>query len=468
MKPSLLVSSLALAALVLACSSKSGSGSIPPGEQPPTGTEPEVDPDDPANQPPHALGTIVLGESHVASTGKSTPIVTATFVPDAAAARACATKIEGTCEIVPAPKCTAKADSPTGCGTSEYCTYDKGCTPTCKKVATCAKTCAKDEVCTAGASGEGTCVKTPRFDAGPLAFSGTTTAVTLYPPYAYEGKADGAPFLPGSELRVKAQGAAEAGFAAFDETFTSTTFVQTSPALDKLASSEVFGKGPLTLGWVPGADEIRITVSGTGGTVTCKAVDAEGTFAVPRVAIDKALGSAKPEGTGATMLSVSVARRKKEVKKGLATKGSLPEIEIQPEAWVELVTTSVESVSVQGCATGLTSCGGSCVDTKKDDANCGACGKSCGGERTCAQGACVTAEQACQACLDGVQAAGGACKAQSDVCRANAACSAYVTCIGNCTTDTCVTGCATKNPGFEGTFGPFQQCVAAECEGLCR
>ncbi|MGI9253487.1 MAG: hypothetical protein ACR2J8_07065, partial [Thermomicrobiales bacterium] len=41
------------------------------------------------------------------------------------------------------------------------------------------------------------------------------------------------------------------------------------------------------------------------------------------------------------------------------------------------------------CPAGLKACGGVCVDLSHSDANCGACGKTCGGGRTCQQGACA-------------------------------------------------------------------------------
>ena len=40
------------------------------------------------------------------------------------------------------------------------------------------------------------------------------------------------------------------------------------------------------------------------------------------------------------------------------------------------------------CPTGLTLCGGACVDTTSDDANCGACGKTCSGAQHCGGGTC--------------------------------------------------------------------------------
>ena len=42
-----------------------------------------------------------------------------------------------------------------------------------------------------------------------------------------------------------------------------------------------------------------------------------------------------------------------------------------------------------GCATGKTSCGGTCVDTQSDPNNCGACGTVCPANQSCIAGACL-------------------------------------------------------------------------------
>src|SRR5262245_35447310 len=65
--------------------------------------KPAPDPDDPANQPPHSLGSIILGETHASGAGGTpAPIVSAIFVPDALKARACKKKLDGAaaCEII--------------------------------------------------------------------------------------------------------------------------------------------------------------------------------------------------------------------------------------------------------------------------------------------------------------------------------------------------------------------------------
>lgn len=96
------------------------------------------------------------------------------------------------------------------------------------------------------------------------------------------------------------------------------------------------------------------------------------------------------------------------------------------------------------CPAGQTECGGACVDTTVDGANCGACGQVCGVEQLCTAGAC--------ACLNaGLMACGDVCvDPQSD--RAN--CGACGTSCGArfCASGACVDSCPA------GTM---------ECSGAC-
>jgi hypothetical protein len=361
---------------------------------------------EPADDVPHALGTIVLGEAHAAGASSTSPIVSVTFVPDAKKATACHAMLEG-CELSLAPKCT-ETTTPTGCAEGKACSFDEACAPVCANVPVCGEACAKDETCTSSAPGAsaGTCKRREAFDAGPVAFSGTTTPLTLYPPYSFDGDGKGAPFLAGSAIRVQASGAAQAGFAAFDETFTATTFLQTTPSLGAVARESVFGTGPLTLSWVPGKDTVVVTVSGPSGSATCKAPDEAGTIRVPRAVIDRVLvaGMGAP---GSATLGLAIARERKETKKGKEAKGTLSNQPVQSVAWLDLVTTSSESATFQGCAAGATACLDACVDTKTDKLNCGGCGAPCGSTQQCAQGKCVAAgcvlgpENTVAACSDG-------------------------------------------------------------------
>jgi hypothetical protein len=55
---------------------------------------------------------------------------------------------------------------------------------------------------------------------------------------------------------------------------------------------------------------------------------------------------------------------------------------------------SCATVSVGGytdlCASGYTSCSGTCVNTQNDKNNCGACGNKCGSGEFCVKGSCAT------------------------------------------------------------------------------
>ena len=114
--------------LASACSSGSalnGGGGGGPGGPPSSVDPPAGGDDDPANQAPHSLGSIVLGEAHASGdAGKSTPIVSATFVPDASQLVSCKTKLEAGCELQKIAMCAKNATSKTGCDANEACTVN--------------------------------------------------------------------------------------------------------------------------------------------------------------------------------------------------------------------------------------------------------------------------------------------------------------------------------------------------------
>ncbi|HVH44669.1 MAG TPA: hypothetical protein VM925_20085 [Labilithrix sp.] len=251
--------------------------------RPDAGPEPETPAEAEEDEAPHALGTITLGETHAAEGGRITPVVSASFVPDSARVPRCTRQI-GACEIAEAPRCATGANP--GCNANEICVFDEQCTPRCQKVPVCSLQCLENEARTLDAAGKGVCTKLETFDAGPLAFAGTTTTITLFPPYVYEGGGSSAPFLAGAELRAQAQGATGAGFDAFDESFTATTFIQSSPKLSSIAHDDLFGTFTVPVSWVPGNDSILVTITGDRGVVTCKGKDAGGRLEIPRVAID--------------------------------------------------------------------------------------------------------------------------------------------------------------------------------------
>lgn len=179
---------------------------------------------------------------------------------------------------------------------------------------------------------------------------------------------------------MKAQGASGDGFEAFDETFTTTTFIQTKPALDKIPREAVFGTGSLPVSWVAGADTIVVTVAGAGGSARCNAKDASGSYEVPRAVIERVLGDGDQQGTS---LALSVARVRTETKKDKKVKGK----DAQPVGWLELTTSSLETTSFQGCSQGA-ACGEGCVDLATDPDHCGACGKKCAAGQECSSGKC--------------------------------------------------------------------------------
>jgi hypothetical protein len=106
-------------------------------------------------------------------------------------------------------------------------------------------------------------------------------------------------------------------------------------------------------------------------------IDASGKLDVPRTVIRRVLGE------GGT-LTLSVIRSRTETKKDKVAKGGP---DVQPVGWLELVTTSAETTSLQGCSADSTACGDGCVDLQTDPQNCGACGNKCTG--LCSAGKCT-------------------------------------------------------------------------------
>ncbi len=328
---------------------------------------------------PHALGTVVLGEAHASTDGVSSPIVSVSFVPDAKILKECPRKI-GSCEVTQIPKCTTGAAN--GCPTGETCVFDDACQPKCLKA--CTRSCGAGEECYFGATGSDMqCRKVTSFDAGAIAFGGLTTSLTLFPPYSVRPTGNGAPFMPGSEIRVMATGAKEAGFEGFDEKFTATTLLEATPPLRKLTRAAVFGSGALTIAWAKGSSSVVVTATGAGGTATCRADDAAGKLELPREVISAAMGD-PPTGS----LALSVTRERVELRKGKKTIGSLPGQVVQPTGWLQLTTRSTETHSLQPCPSGTTECSENCVNVQSDTKHCGTCGNACNPGFSCSSGTC--------------------------------------------------------------------------------
>ena len=388
------------------------------------------DPNNPDSNAPHALGSIVLGESHSSGGGSATPFLSAAFVPDAKLIKKCTTDMAG-CKVSKAPKCG------TGCSIDEVCKFDDNCQASCTKI--CDARCASDEECYFPSPDSPSCRKRETFDAGSIAFAGTTTTLTLFPPYQYSAMGSGAPYLERSELTVRASGATNAGYDKFEKKFTATTYLRTEPALNKLTKADVFGQANLPIKWIAGQDKIVITATGAGGTAVCEAKDELGSFDVPREVINFVVGDSTTSGQ---FVAMSVSRERKEVYQDLATKGTLLTQTVQPEAWLELTTDSSEAASFMGCSAGQALCGGgnTCTDVRYDRNNCGKCNNKCASSDSCDNGKC-RGEGACQSCFDDAQS--GACKFEFSACNADSSCSKLSTCMEGCFDSTCRNMCIT-------------------------
>jgi hypothetical protein len=404
--------------------------------------------------PPHALGAILLGESHAPGSTLSSPVVTAGFVPDASMVpQACTTQVAG-CTLAIAPKCGAM-----GCGSGSTCGFDASCQPTCQP--TCALACGAGQECYFASPGQPACRTQETFDAGALVFVGTTTPITLFPPYDYQGMAGIAPFAPAAQIQVQGSGATGAGFNQFTATTTGTTLVKTNPPLDQIPKTTVFGLGALPIGWVPGSDTVTITVSGTAGVVSCTAEDSTGQFQVPRAAITAAQGAA-----GGSTLLLAVTREHDDWDKSVDTHGMLSTATVQPVGWVELSTVSSEAATIQGCTDPTqTMCPDGCYDTTSDPLHCGSCTVICASGQSCVAGQCTTGTTTdCTTCE--TQADTSTCSSVYAACTGDVNCTDYATCAGGCAAGdtTCLSTCESEYPTGYSEFASFEACI---CETAC-
>jgi hypothetical protein len=413
-------------------------------------------------QGPHARGIVVLGESHAPKASTSSPIVTATFVPDYhAQPAACGEQVAG-CFVQTPPDCGGLCDF------DEYCAFDEGCEAKCMR--TCDLACAADEVCYFPIPENPACKKVEHFDAGALNFTGTTVPITLFPPYVFQGNVTGALYLPDSDITVHGSGTTGAGFESFEESFRTTSYLRTQ--IDEIGLPELYGSGPLPVTWTAGSDDVRIqlTVSGLSasyGMITCEADDSAGSFGVPREAILSVLEPNEELGG----ISVSVERRRSELRKGLSTTGQLLDQIVQPEGWLELVSTSVESITLTGCG-GQAYCGGECIDVQWNDDHCGSCNNACSAIEACYAGTCESNcawnETACgNVCVD-TDTSTAHCGGCNMPCGAGQTCS-FGTCSGGGGDDggnagTCCTAQAT--PGCSDAV--VQNCVCASDSYCCN
>jgi hypothetical protein len=407
-----------------------------------------VTPTDPfADYTPRAQGTIVLRSSHAPKDSTISPSVTVSFVPDTTAVSRCGVTSTDSCEIMQAPDCTSLA-----CGSGETCGWDDSCQASCVKA--CTKSCGADQKCTFESDGTMACHMIESFDVGPIAFSGTEMPIALYPPYAWKSTDTGSPFAPSAPLRVTAEGPTGAGFIAFDASFTATTLLEANPSLDQLALTDVFGSGDLHLGWTPGSDRIFILASGQGGSARCWAADPDGGYDLSRDVLNTVMGD-----TNAVQLTIE--RYRLERHKDMKTTGSLDGQNVQPVAWLDLVTSSTESIALQACSDTQTACGSKCVDTSSDPNNCGDCGNSCNG------GACVAGS-----CQTGSSGTCGSCEASANVSTCSGeysactgTCKSLLNCVNACGSDlNCQQSCSSTYSSGVSAFSNYWSCV---CNSAC-
>jgi hypothetical protein len=409
------------------------------------------------------MGSIVVSEAHAVTGGTASSTVAASFIPDAATLPAKCTQTVAGCELALVPDCGGT------CGDHMACGFDTSCTAKCQRI--CDAQCSATQECYFPTATTSACRDRQSFDAGTLTLSGTTTPVTLFPPYSFAGVSTGSLYADGAALGVVASGASTAGYTSFTESFSATHVFRTSPGLDKLGISDVFGAGDLPIAWTPGEDDITITATttsstGVPATLTCKGDDKSGKFALPRQAITAAL-----KGKSLKTLTVSVTRSKTQATYDIATMGMLSGEDIQPTGWLEASTSSTETTSFAGCENNQTVCGNTCVDTQSSAANCGSCGNACASGDTCDNGTCAGAS-ACNSCVMSASTGAGACASAANACTANADCSALKTCLEACTDSTCSQNCANAHMTGLTIYNSWSNCICqtgctTECASEC-
>ena len=419
--------------------------------------------DDDVPDGPHALGVITIGEVHASSGGTSSASVVAGFVPDAAeVAPTCTRQVAG-CELPDPPDCGGP------CGANEACAHDSGCQSVCRRI--CDAQCGAGEECYFATFDSPACRPRQTFDAGTITLTGTTTPVTLFPPYGFAGVEEGSLFLDGAELIATATGANTAGLAGFEQAFTATRLLRTQPPLHQLGLLQVFGTGDIPIQWIAGDDEVRITATitptaGATRVITCTAVDGDGRYDLPRAAIDAVL-----DGAGLDDISIAVTRHKSKMAYDLATLGELAGRLVQPTSWLEVSTTSTESAAFAGCDGDEQLCTDACVDTSYDNANCGGCGDACAASDFCQQSTC-SGPAACDSCVNTVSSGNGTCAASYNACTNDAACQALRTCLNACPTNECVQTCFADHPEGQAGYSAWVDCICnvgcdPECQDAC-
>lgn len=409
-----------------------------------------------------AQGTVTLSASHSPGSSTVTPGVSVSFVPDTSGIlTACGQTDISSCTVTQAPDCKTL-----GCGTGESCGWDDSCNAAC--IPACTLSCGQGQKCVRD-NGNQSCVAIQTFDAGPVAISGGTMPITVYPPYGWKGTDEGAPFAPGANLRVQAQGPVGAGFASFDISFQATTLMEANPPLDQIDLGTFFGSDDVMLGWVPGNDRVYVNLQGAGGSARCLAKDSSGAFSLSRDVINAVEGSGDLQVQAVTL---SLERVRLDRHQDAKTVGSLDNQTIQTHAWIDVATTSTESIALQACKSTQTSCGSKCVDTQSDPNNCGSCGNSCGAG-SCVQGSCQTSQGGtCTQCQTQADSSSGMCASEYASCTGT--CKSLLLCVMGCNgLSSCSQSCySTYSSGNTSAFQSYTSCLCgsactSECATQC-
>lgn len=114
------------------------------------------------------------------------------------------------------------------------------------------------------------------------------------------------------------------------------------------------------------------------------------------------------------------------------------------------------------CASDLTDCDGSCIDTMRDFANCGACGQTCDAGAVCAAGVCGGT------CPDATTSCGGSCIDTTSDPRHCGGCGVACGAVETCEAGACV-GCGT-GISFASDVQPIltRTCLGPACHGGMR